>query len=75
MSARSQKPKNRRIRLVGGGFRWTRASNEGKSGGSAKSMRRALRKRGKDKTLTPESRRAAKEQVRQMLLAKNRKGA
>ncbi len=75
MSARAERQKNRRVHIVGGGFRWTRQSNEGKSGGSAKSMRRAMRRTARSKELTPSIRRAAKEQVREMLLAKNRKRA
>lgn len=75
MSARSERLKNRRIKIVGGGFRYRRSANSGKSGGSAKSIRRSLRKRGRDKKLTPEVRRAAKAQVRAMLLAKNNRVA
>ena len=71
MSARSERPKKRRIRVVGGGFRLSRGSDGKAKGSSAKSMRRALRRRSKDKKLTPEARRAAKMAVREMLLAKN----
>lgn len=55
MGASSERPKNRKIKIVGGGFRWTRESN-GKQSGSMKSQRRAARrvekakkKRGKSK--------------------------
>lgn len=75
MSARSEKPKNRRVKLVGGGFRHTRQENSGGSGSSAKSVRRALRKQAKAKGLSKEQRSAArkfaKQQIREMFIAKN----
>ena len=43
MGYTAQRPKNQRIRIVGGGFRWTRDSN-GKQSGSMKALRRAARK-------------------------------
>lgn len=43
MGARSEKPRNKRIRLVGGGFRWTRTPN-GVKGGTMKAQRRLARK-------------------------------
>ena len=74
MSARSEKPKNRRVRLVGGGYRWTRgnsASRGAKSGGSIKAIRRGLRKQIKDKrNVTPEVRKALQTQLREMLVRK-----
>lgn len=70
MSARSEKPKNRRIRLVGGGYRWVRGGS--KSGGSIKAMRRTIRKQIKDKrNVTPEMRKALQTQLREMLTRRN----
>jgi hypothetical protein len=71
MSARAERSKNRRIRVVGGGFRWARASNDGDSGSSAKAMRRAMRKQLKDRDMTPEKRRAIKALIRESLIRKN----
>lgn len=67
---KSERPKKRRIKLVGGGYRWSREFN-GVKGGSVKSMKRGLRKTIKDRDLTPAKRRAAKEALRNMLKAKN----
>ncbi len=70
MGARAERSKRRRIKLVGGGHRYSRSGNT--TGSSAKSMRRAMRKQIKSrKDLTPAKRRAMKEQVRTMYLAKN----
>jgi len=49
MAAKSERPRNRRIRLVGGGFRWTREVNAKSSGGSMKAQRRRIRKAEKAK--------------------------
>jgi hypothetical protein len=43
MGAKSERPKNRKIKIVGGGFRWTRQST-GKQSGSMKALRRAARR-------------------------------
>lgn len=48
MGSKSERPKKRKIRLVGGGFRYSRAPN-GVQGGSMKSRKRALRKLEKAK--------------------------
>lgn len=48
MGAKSERPKNRRIKIVGGGFRWTRQAT-GKQSGSMKALRRAARKAEKAK--------------------------
>lgn len=71
MSARSERPKNRRIKLVGGGYRWTRGDGENKSGGSLKSMRRTLRQQLKNKELNPEVRRAMKVRLAELLAQKD----
>jgi hypothetical protein len=70
MGAKAQRARRRRIKLVGGGYRYSRSGAS--TGSSAKSLRRAMRKQIKDrKDLTPAKRRAMKEQVRNMYLAKN----
>lgn len=74
MGAKSERPKNRRVRLVGGGYKWTRGGSGTSSGSSSKSARRALRRQIKDRDLTPSKRRALKDTLRDMLLAKNRRG-
>lgn len=71
MSAKSERPANRRIKLVGGGWRMSRFKNEGSSGGSLKSMRRSLRHELKKKSLTPAARRAIKERLAQLLAQKD----
>jgi hypothetical protein len=71
MSARSERPKNRRIRIVGGGFRWTRGG--GKSGGSLKSMRRGLRRQAKK--LTGAARKDMKSQIAALMRSKQARGA
>lgn len=43
MSSRSERPKNRKIKLVGGGVRWSRVPN-GTKGGTMKAKRRLQRK-------------------------------
>lgn len=70
MGAKSERPKNRRVKLVGGGYKWTRSANSS-TGSSAKSIRRAMRR--KSKFMTPEQRRAIKKTIRDMLVAKNRR--
>lgn len=45
MSAASERPKNRTVKIVGGGSRKARGGT--KSGGSVKAIRRALRKTAK----------------------------
>lgn len=63
------RPKNRRVKLVGGGFRHT--GGEAKSGSAVKAMRRALRERIKDKrNITPEQRRALRAQLQELLRSK-----
>lgn len=70
MGAKAERARRRRVKLVGGGFRFTRSSAS--SGSSAKSLRRAMRKQIKNrKDLTPAKRRAMKEQIRQMYQLKN----
>lgn len=66
MSARSERPKNRKIRIVGGGFRWTRGG--GKSGGSLKSMRRGMRRQSKK--LTGSARKNMRDQIASLMRAK-----
>jgi hypothetical protein len=66
MSARSERPKNRKIRIVGGGFRWTRGG--GKSGGSLKSMRRGMRRQAKK--MTGSARKNMKDQIASLMRAK-----
>jgi len=64
----AERRKNRRIRLVGGGYRWLRDSQE--SGGGIKSRRRALRRQLRSRNNTPAKRRALKDQLRESLVAK-----
>lgn len=70
MSAKAQRPRNRTVKLVGGGSRKLRqgAGPKGSKGGSLKSMRRALRQALKDpRNATPTQQRAIKEQLKQLL--------
>lgn len=46
MSAKAERQRNRRIKLVGGGYRWTREAAPD-TGGSMKAKRRAARKAAK----------------------------
>lgn len=71
MGARSERPKNRKIKVVGGGIRWTRGG--GKSGGSLKSMRRGLRKQAKK--LTGSARKGMRDQIAQLMRAKQARSA
>ncbi len=48
-SRQSQRPKRRRVKLVGGGFRVTRDTKDNQQGGSMKAQRRTLRKAEKAK--------------------------
>lgn len=48
MSSKSERRANRRIKIVGGGYRWTREPHLG-TGGSMKAKRRAVRKAEKAK--------------------------
>lgn len=71
MGARSERPRNRRIRIVGGGFRWTRGG--GKSGGSLKSMRRSMRRTAK--RLTGDARKNMKAQIAALMKSKQTRSA
>lgn len=72
MSAKSERRRNRTIKIVGGGSRKLRQGTSDNTGGSLKSMRRALRQQLKDKrNITPEVRRALQEQLRQLLARKD----
>lgn len=71
MSAKAERPKNRRVRLVGGGYRMTRSTPDGKTTGGLKAQRRAMRHALKDKRLTPSSRAALKERLRELLAQKD----
>lgn len=77
MGAKAERGKRRRIKLVGGGYRYSRQSSSN-PGGSAKSIRRAARKAAKKETnrvvrkqKLAAIRRHAKERVRELFLAKN----
>lgn len=65
----AERRKNRKVKLVGGGYKWTRESSD--SGGSIKSRRRSIRRSIRDKRMTPSKRRALKEQLRETLLREN----
>lgn len=74
MSAASERPKNRRVKLVGGGYKWTR-DRKADSGGSIKSQRRKLRQaarglRGRDSD-TVAQRKVIKEQIAGLLAQKD----
>lgn len=71
MGARSERPKNRRVKLVGGGFKWTRGG--GRSGGSLKSMRRAMRRTAK--RLTGDARKNMKAQITALMKTKQARQA
>lgn len=71
MGARSERPKNRRVRLVGGGHKWTRGG--GKSGGSLKSLRRGMRRQAKK--LTGAARKDLKAQITALMHAKQARQA
>jgi hypothetical protein len=43
--SKAERPKNRRVKIVGGGHRWTREPNEGSTGGAMRSKRQAEIKR------------------------------
>lgn len=80
MSARSERPKNRRVKLVGGGTRRLRGSTDAATkGGSLKAQRRALRqalkrdKRGKAKNMTVAERQAIKVRLAELLAQKDRR--
>lgn len=80
MSAKSERPKNRVIKLVGGGTRRTRSSSTpGTKGGSLKAQRRALRqslkrdKTGKAKRLSVSERQAIKSRLAELLRQKDRR--
>lgn len=73
MSAPSERPKNRRVKLVGGGYKWTRDRKVG-SGGSIKSQRRKLRQAAKGlrgRTDTVAQRKVIKEQIAGLLAQKD----
>ena len=69
VSSRSERPKNRIVKLVGGGERRTRSAT--KSGGGLKATRRALRRQIKEKKETPATRRALKERLAALLAQKD----
>jgi hypothetical protein len=72
MSAKSERPKNRRVKLVGGGYKWTRGGEKA-TGGSLKARRRALRqnlKRNK-RDMTVSERKAIKEQIAALMAQKD----
>lgn len=79
MSAKSERPKNRVVKLVGGGTRRTRSAAAGTGGGSLKSQRRALRqslkrdKTGKAKRLSVSERQAIKLRLAELLQQKDRR--
>jgi hypothetical protein len=72
MSAKSERPKNRRVRLVGGGHKWTRTRADA-GGGSAKSQRRKLRQtlKTKKRELTVSERKVIKEEIRKLYAQKD----
>lgn len=45
--SKSERPKNRKIKIVGGGTRWSRDVNPRSTSGSMKAARRAKRKQAK----------------------------
>ena len=69
MSASAERPKNRRVKVVGGGYRFTRGG--AKSGGSVKAIRRSLRKKAKELrkrgTSGVTAAKALKERVRELI--------
>lgn len=73
MSAKSERPKNRRIKLVGGGYRWTRQGPKNTSGGSLKSRRRSLRHtlKTKKRDMTVAERKAIKVQIAGLMAQKD----
>ena len=77
MSARSERPKNRRVKLVGGGYKWTRSNNEKAKGGSIKSQRRTLRQTVKTKRrsgkLSVEEHKAIKVRLAELLAQKDKR--
>lgn len=72
MSARSEKPKNRRVKLVGGGYKWTRGGDKS-TGGSVKAQRRKLRQtlKSRKRDMSVEERKAIKAQIAQLLAQKD----
>lgn len=80
MSAKSERLKNRTVKIVGGGTRRTRSSSvTGTKGGSLKAQRRALRqslkrdKTGKAKKLSVSERQAIKLRLAELLRQKDRR--
>lgn len=72
MSAKSERPKNRRVKLVGGGYKWTRGGAK-TTGGSLKSRRRSLRHtlKTKKRDLSVAERKAIKQQIADLLAQKD----
>jgi len=70
MSAASERPKNRRVKLVGGGYKWTRQSNAVGTG-SLKAQRRSLRHDIKESRMNPTMRRALKARLAELLAQKD----
>jgi len=75
MSAKAERPKNRRVKLVGGGYRYTRQSQG--TGGSLKSQRRKLRQQAKGLRKGPKredtvaQRKVIKERLAELLAQKD----
>lgn len=74
MSAKAERPKNRRVKLVGGGIRKTRSDGGKSTSGGLKAARRSMRHAIKDKKLTPAAKAALKARLRELLLVKNARG-
>lgn len=72
MASKSERPKNRRVKLVGGGYKWTRGGVKA-TGGSLKARRRSLRhslKRNK-RGMSVAERKAIKEQIAALMASKD----
>ena len=70
MGAKAERPRNKRIKLVGGGTRMGRQSS-GPSSGGLKALRRSLRHELKSKKLSIEARRALKARLAVLLAQKD----
>jgi hypothetical protein len=72
MASKSERPKNRRVKLVGGGYKWTRGGTN-TTGGSCKSRRRSLRHtlKTKKRDLSVAERKAIKQQIADLLAQKD----
>lgn len=75
MSAKSERPKNRRVKLVGGGYKWTRdRSGASGTGGSLKAQRRKLRQQAKNlrgRKETVAQRKEIKQRIAELLASKD----